>query len=148
MSMQDYLVGGKIDYIARPEETEIRKYRLTPLQTREAFAKAGAYNITYHAEVVPVNKRKELIKKIRELGCKASISINPDKELSLIKDVLDDVDMVLLMTVFPGFGGQKFILDVVPRIKELRRLKPSLDIDSIFIHYFKFRPYSINQSFC
>ena len=95
----------------------------------EAFAKAGACNITFHAEVVPVNKRKELIKKIRELGCKASISINPDKELSLIKDVLEDVDMVLLMTVFPGFGGQKFILDVVPRIKELRKLKPNLDIE-------------------
>lgn len=95
----------------------------------EAFAKAGAYNITFHAEVVAVNKRKELIKKIRELGCKASISINPDKKIGLIKDILDDVDMVLLMTVFPGFGGQKFIMDVVPRIKELRKLKPLLDIE-------------------
>ena len=95
----------------------------------EAFAKAGAYNITFHAEVVAKEKRNDLIKKIRELGCKASISINPDKEISMIKDVLDDVDMVLLMTVFPGFGGQKFILDVVPRIKELRKLKPTLDIE-------------------
>ncbi len=95
----------------------------------EAFAKAGAYNITFHAEVIPANKRKELIKKIRELGCKASISINPDKEIDFIKDVLDYVDMVLLMTVFPGFGGQKFIMDVVSRIKELRKLKPNLDIE-------------------
>lgn len=95
----------------------------------EAFAKAGAYNITFHAEVVPVNKRKELIKKIRELGCKVGVAINPDKKIELIKDILDDVDMVLLMTVFPGFGGQKFIQDVVPRIKELRKLKPNLDIE-------------------
>lgn len=95
----------------------------------EAFAKAGAYNITFHAEVVSKEKRKDLIKKIKALGCKVGVAINPDKKIELIKDVLDKVDMVLLMTVFPGFGGQKFIMGVVPRIKELRKLKPNLDIE-------------------
>jgi len=90
------------------------------------FADAGASIITIHAEVCP--DLKGTIAKIKKLGVKAGVCINPDKELSLIEDVLEQVDYVLLMTVFPGFGGQKFIREVLPRIKELRKKAPDLDI--------------------
>src|SRR3989344_3433750 len=63
MSMQDYLVGGKIDYIAMPEETEIRKYRLTPLQTREAFAKAGWKTIVAFQTRNPPHVAHEMLQK-------------------------------------------------------------------------------------
>jgi len=98
-----------------------------PEKYAKDFAEAGADIITFHAEVS--KNLKKTIRLIRKLGVKVGIAINPDKELSLIMPVLDDVDMVLLMTVFPGFGGQKFIKDVLPKIKELRKLKPELDIE-------------------
>jgi len=92
----------------------------------EEFVKAGATSITFHAEAVkdPIS----LIKKIKKLGCKAAVAINPDKSLNIIKDILDDVDMVLVMSVFPGFAGQKFIPKVLENITKLRELKPNLDI--------------------
>jgi len=100
-----------------------------PEKYAEVFVKAGAASITFHAEVVDSKAAKKMIKKIKALGCRAAVALNPDKSLELIKDYVNDVDMVLLMTVFPGFGGQKFIENVLPKIKELRRMKPMLDIE-------------------
>lgn len=93
----------------------------------EAFAEAGVDIISFHPETC--KNPKEVIKKIKKLGVKASVALNPDKPLSLIKNLLNDVDMVLIMSVFPGFGGQKFISSVLKKIKELRKLKPKLDIE-------------------
>ena len=93
----------------------------------EAFAKAKVNIISFHPETC--KNPKEVIKKIKKLGVKASVALNPDKPLSLIKNLLDNVDMVLIMSVFPGFGGQKFISSVLKKIKELRKLKPKLDIE-------------------
>jgi ribulose-phosphate 3-epimerase len=94
----------------------------------EPFSKAGADMITVHGQVCG-EKLGLLVDKIHSLGCKAGVALNPDKELDIIKGVLDKIDMVLLMTVFPGFGGQKFIEDVIPKIKELREMRPDLDIE-------------------
>ena len=83
----------------------------------EHFAKAGASVITVHAEATPHLDR--LINRIRELGCKAGVSLNPGTPLSMIEEVLDLVDLVLVMSVNPGFGGQKFIESSVSKIERL-----------------------------
>lgn len=83
--------------------------------------------ITVHGECKEdINK---LIKKIRSKNIKVGISINPPTSLDKIKKYLDKVDMVLIMSVNPGYAGQKFIEGVLPKIKELRKLRPDLDIE-------------------
>jgi len=87
----------------------------------EAFAKAGASIITVHAEAAPHLQR--LLAAIRALGCKAGVSLNPATPVSVLEDVLNDVDLVLLMSVNPGFGGQKFIPRVLEKVKALRAMR-------------------------
>ena len=70
-----------------------------------------------------------IIRKVKDRGKKIALALNPPTPLSLIKDYLDDLDMVLLMTVNPGFSGQGFIPEVLPKIKELRQMKNDLDIE-------------------
>ena len=82
------------------------------------FAKAGADFITVHAEATVHLDR--LIHEIRELGCKAGVSLNPGSPLSMIEEVLDIVDLVLIMSVNPGFGGQKFIESSYSKIERLK----------------------------
>jgi ribulose-phosphate 3-epimerase len=86
----------------------------------EQFAKAGADLITIHAEVC--SDIASSIKKIKELGCKAGVSINPETSLDKIERIIGDVDLVLIMSVHPGFGGQSFIKDVLPKIKKTRTI--------------------------
>lgn len=85
----------------------------------ERFAKAGADIITVHAEACPYLHR--VVESIKELGVKAGVSLNPGTSLDSIDEVLSDVDLVLVMTVNPGFGEQKFINSVVDKIARLRR---------------------------
>ena len=89
-----------------------------PVKYTEMFAKAGADLITIHAEVC--KDLKSDIKKVKETGCKVGISINPETPVKIIEDVISDVDLVLVMSVHPGFGGQSFISDVVPKIRKIR----------------------------
>ena len=86
----------------------------------EQFAKAGADLITIHAEVC--KNLKSIINNIKKLGCKAGVSINPETSTDAIKEIIKDVDLVLIMSVHPGFGGQDFIKDVLPKIKKVRDL--------------------------
>jgi len=86
----------------------------------EQFAKAGADLITIHAE--SSLDVKPTIKKIKDVGCKVGISINPETPIDLIKDVIEEVDLVLVMSVHPGFSGQSFIKDVIPKIKKAKEL--------------------------
>lgn len=92
-----------------------------PKEHLEAFAQAGADYITVHIEACK-NDAQAVISRIKALGKKAGISLNPSTPLSAIKKVLKDIDMVLVMTVDPGFCGQKFMLSVVPKIKSLRKI--------------------------
>lgn len=85
------------------------------------FARAGADYITIHAEATVHLDR--LIQRIREEGCLVGVSINPATPLSLIEGVLDQVDLVLIMSVNPGFGGQKFIPSVIEKIQRLVELR-------------------------
>ena len=86
------------------------------------FIKAGADIVTVHAETAPHLHR--LVQTIREQGAKAGVSLNPSTPLAAVEEVLDAVDMVLVMSVNPGFGGQKFIPAAVDKI---RRLKAMID---------------------
>jgi len=86
----------------------------------EEFCNAGADLITFHAEAT--KNYNEIIKAIRSNGCKVGISLNPETSVTQIKDIIDQVDLVLIMSVHPGFGGQKFITDVLPKIREVRRI--------------------------
>lgn len=87
----------------------------------EHFAKAGADNITVHAEVNTAIPRLHEI--VRSFGVEFGVSIKPDSLLDLVTDYLDLIDMLLIMTVYPGFSEQKFIESTVPTIREAARLK-------------------------
>ncbi|MFV9509927.1 ribulose-phosphate 3-epimerase [Tepidibacillus sp. LV47] len=93
---------------------------LNPDQYIEPFIKSGADIISVHAEATYHLHRT--IHLIKNLGAKASVAINPATPLQVIDYVLEDLDMVLLMTVNPGFGGQSFIPQVLPKIKALKEL--------------------------
>lgn len=84
------------------------------------FIKAGADWVSVHPDTCP--NPHATLNKIRELGAKASIAVNPDVPLKKVENCFADIDMVLMMTVFPGFGGQAFIPDVLPKIAEARKL--------------------------
>ena len=100
-----------------------------PIRYIDEFKKAGADIITVHAEAC--HNLAGTIDKIREVGCKVGVSINPHTNISAIEGVLDKVDMVLIMTVQPGFGGQKYMDIVTPKIAEMKKLIDSkgLNID-------------------
>ncbi|ANU10513.1 ribulose-phosphate 3-epimerase [Planococcus antarcticus DSM 14505] len=83
----------------------------------EEFAKAGADFITVHVEACPHLHRT--IQLIRSLGVKPGVVLNPHTPIETIQHILEDIDLVLFMTVNPGFGGQKFIHSVVPKVKQL-----------------------------
>lgn len=91
-----------------------------PMDFVEDFAKAGSDRIVIHVEAV--EDLREAIEKINTLDVESGVSIKPGTLVSEVRDVLDIVDEVLVMTVEPGFGGQSFMEDVVPKIKELREL--------------------------
>jgi ribulose-phosphate 3-epimerase len=84
------------------------------------FIKAGADWVSIHPETCA--NPNATLRKIRDLGAKASIAVNPDVPLSRVEQCFADIDMILMMTVFPGFGGQAFIPDVLPKIEEVRKL--------------------------
>lgn len=101
-----------------------------PARYAEAFVKAGCDHITFHIEVT--DEPAKVANVIRELGASVGICINPTTPVSAIESVLDVVDMVLVMSVWPGFGGQSFIGDVLEKVRELSdRLRPDqrLEID-------------------
>ena len=97
------------------------------------FAKAGAANLTVHAEVCP--HLHHTIQQIRKAGVKAGVALNPSTPLYAVEQVLDQIDLVLLMSVNPGFGGQTFIPSVIKKIEEMRRwldrlpAPPELEVD-------------------
>jgi len=93
----------------------------------EAYANAGADIITIHPEAT--NNLKESIFKIKDLNKKVGVSLNPDSKIDLIKNLLDQIDLVLIMSVNPGFGGQKFMPEVLGKIKELKKIQTEKNIN-------------------
>ena len=93
----------------------------------DAYADAGADIITIHPEAT--DDLSASIKKIKDLGKKVGVSLNPETKVSIIKDHLNQIDLVLIMSVNPGFGGQKFMPEVLDKIKELKNIQKEQNID-------------------
>ena len=115
---------------------DIRPYTRLPIDAHlmivnpekyvERFAKAGADFITVHYEACKDNLRN-VLELIRSTGVKCGAVINPDTPVEMIKDVIPLCDMVLVMSVFPGFGGQKFIPSALDKLREIRTIIDGLD---------------------
>ena len=93
-----------------------------PIRYVEQFVKAGADWLTIHVEADQPQNTLAALDKIRELGCKAAISLKPKTPAEAAIPYLEKCDMILVMTVEPGFGGQKFMADMMPKIKKLRQM--------------------------
>ena len=85
------------------------------------FADAGSDIITIHPEAT--DNLRESINQIKDLGKKVGVSLNPDTEISIIEKEFENIDLILVMSVYPGFGGQKFIPDVIKKIELLKKIK-------------------------
>jgi len=91
-----------------------------PARYAEAFAQAGSDLITFHIETT--DNPRDVVREIRHCGCFAGVSINPTTPVANIASILPDIDLVLVMSVWPGFGGQSFMSEVLPKVTELRGL--------------------------
>ncbi len=89
-----------------------------PKRYADAFVKAGSDHITFHIEVT--DEPQNVVDHIRGLGVSVGVSLNPTTPVSAIESIIDSVDLVLVMSVWPGFGGQEFIADVVSKVAELK----------------------------
>ena len=93
----------------------------------EDYSNAGADIITIHPEAT--NNLKSSILKIKELNKKAGVSLNPETNIDVILNELDKIDLILIMSVNPGFGGQKFMPEVLTKIKELKKIRDERKLD-------------------
>ena len=93
----------------------------------EDYSNAGADIITIHPEAT--NNLKSSILKIKELNKKAGVSLNPETNIDVILSELDNIDLILIMSVNPGFGGQKFMPEVLTKIKELKKIRDERKLD-------------------
>ena len=91
------------------------------------YAEAGAGSVTFHVEAA--RSPRQVAKDIRAAGARAGIAVKPGTDLAEISDALPFVDMILVMTVEPGFGGQAFMAEMLPKIRQARRLADSSDVD-------------------
>jgi ribulose-phosphate 3-epimerase len=120
-----------------PVMAAIKKYAQKPLDVHlmivhpehyiAQFAEAGAAVITVHYEACTHLHR--VVQSIHAAGCKAGVALNPHTPVSLLKDILPDLDLVLVMSVNPGFGGQQFIPNTLNKVKELRAMAALLNPD-------------------
>jgi len=111
-----------IEHISRATEKvcDVHLMILEPERYAEAFKAAGADILTVHIEACTHLHRN--LQQIRSLGMQAGVAVNPHTPVSLLADVLGDLDLVCLMSVNPGFGGQKFIPQTLNKIRELRKM--------------------------
>ena len=106
-----------------------------PERMLEDFAKAGADHLLVQCEPASTIHLHRVLTRIRELGCKAGVVIDPGSPIAFVENVLHLCDVVLVMTVNPGFGGQRFLPEVLPKIAALRRLcdarglNPHIEVD-------------------
>ncbi|MFN3794986.1 MAG: ribulose-phosphate 3-epimerase [Chitinophagaceae bacterium] len=99
---------------------DVHLMMLEPGQYAEAFKKAGADILTVHVEACPHLHRN--IQQIKSLGMKAGVAVNPHTPVSGLEDIIQDIDLVCLMSVNPGFGGQQFIPHTLQKIKSLKAM--------------------------
>ena len=92
-----------------------------------AFAEVGAGSVTFHVEAT--RKPVRVAKDIRAAGARVGVAVSPSTDISALEPVLPHLDMILVMTVVPGFGGQAFMADMLPKVQRARRLADSADVD-------------------
>jgi ribulose-phosphate 3-epimerase len=120
-----------------PVVEAVNKYATKPLDVHlmivdpdrylKNFADVGAANITVHIEACTHLHRT--VQAIKELGCKAGVALNPHTPVALLEDIINDVDMVLIMSVNPGFGGQKFINNTYKKIEQVKAMCTTVNPD-------------------
>src|SRR5947207_5857732 len=93
------------------------------------FAKAGANSITVHVEPKAKHDVAKTLRQIQDAGCRAGLTLNPETSFDPIVPFLHNIDLLLIMTVHPGFGGQSFQADQMRKVKHARALNPNLDIE-------------------
>ncbi len=93
------------------------------------FVKAGANSITVHAEPEAKHHVAKTLQQIRDGGCRAGLTLNPETSFDLVEPFLDKIDLLLVMTVHPGFGGQPFRTDQMQKVKRARSLNSKIDIE-------------------
>lgn len=98
----------------------------SPDRWAPAYAEVGCYSVTFHIEAAQAPVR--LARELRSKGARASVALRPATPIESVADLLDEIDMVLLMTVEPGFGGQKFLDMVLPKITRTKKLLGSRDV--------------------
>ena len=99
----------------------------------EPMANAGVNQYTFHVEAV--NNVPLLCRKVREIGMKVGVALKPQTPVNVVEDYVELADMVLIMTVEPGFGGQKFMEPMMEKVSWLRKNYPTLDIDLYLLLY-------------
>lgn len=123
--------GPEVVRIVRPAarklEFDVHLMCSKPEILLEPFAKAGADRMTVHVELG--ERVNDLIWRIRKLGKKVGIAVNPPTQISLVEPFLRQVDLVLIMTVIPGFGGQSFIHETLPKVQQVAEWRRELGLD-------------------
>ena len=100
-----------------------------PIRYIEEFAKAGADWITFHIEADTQENNLACLEKIHALGCRAGISVKPGTPAEAVRPYLGKCEMILVMTVEPGFGGQKFMADMMPKLSAIRDMVQAAGLD-------------------
>ena len=93
------------------------------------FVEAGANSITVHVEAEAKHDVGKTLQQIRDAGCRVGLTLNPETDFKLVEPFLDKIDMLLVMTVHPGFGGQKFRGDQMEKVKRAKSLNAKIDIE-------------------
>lgn len=115
-----------IKYIKSKRPLDVHLMIDNPQKYIEEYVKAGADILTVHYEAV--ENLREIISKIKSLGVKAGVSIKPKTKVEVLKEILPELDWVLIMSVEPGFGGQEFMSSALDKIKYIREMSPEIDI--------------------
>lgn len=113
-------VISQVSKIVRDKVCDVHLMILEPEKYAEAFRDAGANSLTVHAEACPHLHRN--IQQIKDLGMKAGVALNPHTPINVLENIINDLDLVLIMSVNPGFGGQKFIPQTLSKIRKLRKM--------------------------
>lgn len=127
-------IGPPVVKSLRPHTSKILDVHLMVIEPEkliEPFAQAGADNITFHIEAT--DNPREIIELIRSTGKTAGISLKPGTPLHIIEKYLDSIDLVLIMSVEPGFGGQEYIDGSTEKIRKLRNLLNKKDLEKVLI---------------
>lgn len=124
--------GADIIRALRPYSRQVFDTHLMIIEPEryiELFAEAGADVITFHYEATTHPHR--VVHQVKEAGCKVGIALNPSTPLDVLEYLLEDLDQVLIMTVNPGFGGQKFIPAMVKKIRKLHKIIDERKLDTL-----------------